>query len=395
MTMFARHVYRDLSAYCLGDLPPGEMRRIADHLARCARCRKEWEEIHFGVLLAQSLPRAAAPEGLWNRIETQLDSQTPTRATQAVVRRSVRLRSVPVLAAVLLIAAGIALLWRAGPPVSDHRPAWMVARLEGAPMIGSDRIGKTGRLRVGEWLVTDARSRARLEVANIGEVEVEPNTRIGLLKTRADEHRLSLRRGAMRAQVSAPPRLFFVETPSAVAVDMGCAYTLTVDADGSSLLRVTRGYVAFEWNGRDVVVPSGAVCRTRPGLGPGTPCFEDAPKALRAALERYDSGQDGADALQIVLKLARRPDSLTLLNLLSRTEGRERARVYDRLAALVPPPSGVTREGALRLDAKMLERWQAEAEASWWKGADFPTPWLDIPMNPPATAAEGHAPRAR
>ena len=33
----------------------------------------------------------------------------------------------------------------------------------------------------------------------------------------------------MSARIWAPPRLFYVNTPSAVAEDLGCAYTLEVD----------------------------------------------------------------------------------------------------------------------------------------------------------------------
>jgi hypothetical protein len=36
----------------------------------------------------------------------------------------------------------------------------------------------------------------------------------------------------------APPRLFFVDTPSAVAADLGCSYTLEVKDDGAGVLRV-------------------------------------------------------------------------------------------------------------------------------------------------------------
>ena len=40
----------------------------------------------------------------------------------------------------------------------------------------------------------------------------------------------------------------------------------------------------------------------------------------------------------------------------------DRARVYDRMAALVPPPKGVTRDGVLRLDQQMLNQWRDEID---------------------------------
>jgi hypothetical protein len=282
-------------------------------------------------------------------------------------------------AAIAAAAAGVVLaasLWYGGRPA----PASLqVARLEGAPKVGSSPVRGTGHLRVGEYLVTDGASRARIDVGLIGEVEVAPNTRVGLLATRPSEHRLALERGTMHARIWAPPGLFFVETPSATAIDLGCTYTLTVDDAGAGLLRVTRGWVAFEWRGRESFVPEGALCRTQPGIGPGTPYREDAPVALRAALEKLDfePAADRAPALAAVLASVRREDALTLWHLLARTAGEEKSDVFERLAALVPPPAGVTRGGVLAGDQQMLDAWWEQLglrSASWWRMWKGPAP---------------------
>src|SRR4030095_15328631 len=115
---------------------------------------------------------------------------------------------------------------------------------------------ETGRLTTGDWLVTDDESRAQISVGEIGEVKVEPNSRIRLVQARDKEHRLGLARGKMQAFIWAPPGQFYVDTPSAVAVDLGCSYTLEVNDDGLGLLRVTLGWVAFEWEGRESFVPA-------------------------------------------------------------------------------------------------------------------------------------------
>src|SRR5262245_10108410 len=134
-----------------------------------------------------------------------------------------RLRGlVPWLAAAASLLVAVAGGWL----LLRERGSWQVASLEGTPLVGSAPLQGAGQLAVGQWLQTDASSRARIDVGAIGEVNVEPNTRIGLVKARATEHRLSLERGEMSARIWAPPKLFFVDTPSAVAVDLGCAYTL-------------------------------------------------------------------------------------------------------------------------------------------------------------------------
>ncbi|HLY62752.1 MAG TPA: FecR domain-containing protein [Terriglobia bacterium] len=267
--------------------------------------------------------------------------------------------------AALVLAEVLFLRWPRGPqPINPSISSWQVSRLAGSPLIGENRIAESGRLAIGQMLVTDASSRANITVGKIGEVEVEPNSRVRLVQARMTENRLALDRGTIHALISAPPRLFFVDTPSAVAVDLGCAYTLQVDDQGVGLLRVTFGWVEFETHGQQSLIPSGAAAITKPGIGPGTPFFEDASDALKTALEKLDfenlDPQSRAAALHTILAEARKRDGFTLLNLLRTYRGMsepERALIYDRLAALIPPPPGVSREPMVRGDNYMVGLW--------------------------------------
>jgi hypothetical protein len=187
-------------------------------------------------------------------------------------------------------------------------------------------------------------------------------------------------KGVMHARIWAPPGKFFVETPSAVAVDLGCAYTLTVDEDGTGLVEVESGWVGFDYKGKESFIPQGAMCRTRPGMGPGTPYYHDAPERMKQALSELDFGSDPSlrvHALMVVLEEARRDDAVTLWHLLARADAGARGSVYDRMAELVPPPAGVTREGVLRGDKLALDAWWDELgleSASWWRLWKQPAP---------------------
>jgi hypothetical protein len=285
-------------------------------------------------------------------------------------KAATRTRLVPALvglAAAILCGVGAWLTWHRSPapPAPTAGIGWDVERLEGAPRVGTWTVAENGRLAVGQSLETDARSRARVSVSNIGSVDVAPNTRVRLVGTSATEHRMALDRGLISARVSAPPRLFLVETPAALAVDLGCAYTLEVDEGGGGLLRVTTGFVSLERGTRHSYVPAGAVCRLRP-IGPGTPYFADAPAALQGALDTVDFGGEAAPALATLLAASRPQDSLTLWHLLPRVSPGDRPQIYERLVRLVPPPRSVTRGGVLSLDAAMLEAWRETLEPSWW-----------------------------
>jgi ferric-dicitrate binding protein FerR (iron transport regulator) len=366
--MFAQHVSNLTSAYCHDELSPEQSRRVAEHLISCRRCRGDFEEIKFGARLAAQLPLLVAADSLWAEIESALDREgrTPlTRPRPFLIQPRLVLVSLALVALVI----GFAALWLRHNPKSVGL-SWDVARLDGAPRIGSALVGDKAKLGVGQWLETDTNSRAQIRVGDLGLVQIDPNTRVRLVETKPTEHRLELAEGRLSARISAPPKLFFVDTPSGVAEDLGCAYTLEVDKAGNSLLRVTTGWVALQLKDRESVVPAGAACATKPGIGPGTPYFEDASETFRSALTRVDFDHDSiirgnVTPLEIVLSSARVRDSLTLWNLLSRVSSGEREQVYDRLAALAPPPQSVTREGILKLNQQMLDAWKEQLESRW------------------------------
>lgn len=214
-------------------------------------------------------------------------------------------------------------------------------------------------MATGEWIQTDARSRARIRVSEIGSVEVEPNTRVRLVASGATGHRIALSNGGIRASISAPPRLFFVETPAGTAVDLGCEFQVHCDRTGAGILKVSQGWVSLEWQGTESLVPAGASCRTRPGRGPGTPWFDDAPVELAQAL---DSGPQGID---VVLAQSRARDTLTLWHLLSRVQVADRSRVYDRMVQLAGAPAGIAKEKILSLDRRSLTQWKDELAWTW------------------------------
>jgi len=248
-------------------------------------------------------------------------------------------------ASVALLAGGVTLALRLQRAV----PAWQVTTTKGQ-----------SSWRVGGWLETGDREQASVQVADIGTLVVEPRTRLRLLDTRAGRHSLELARGTVHATIWAPPNQFFVDTPSSLAVDLGCAYTLTVDDDGSGLVRVLAGWVGFKWRDRESFIPAGSACPTRPGIGPGTPYNERVSPAYRDALSILDfsPGAPGtAAALTLVLDESAESDEVTLWHLLSRVPDADRDRVFDRLATFVAPPAGVTRAGIRGGDRAMLDAW--------------------------------------
>ena len=265
------------------------------------------------------LPLLEAPESVWEAIEAGLRENN-----RRVARPRAWVFIFAAAAAVVLLVAGGE--W------------WFAAR-------------RTG------WIETAASAGITLRIGDIGSVDVRPGTRLRVIADRADQHRLQLVRGSIHAKISAPPRLFQVETRSGTAVDLGCEYSMTMDEDGSGILHVSAGWVDFERDGLESLVPAGAMCRIRPGKGADIPYFEDASLEFGHAVERGD--------IEFLIRNARVRDTLTLWHLLSRVPANGRARVYDRITALAPIPPAISRDRVLSLDSEALQRLREELAWKW------------------------------
>jgi FecR protein len=243
--------------------------------------------------------------------------------------------------------------------------SWQVDRAAGPARVGGKDATASMHIDRGDILRTGAGARLELLADDIGRVELGPQSELRASSGKG----LSLARGQLHAFIWAPPREFVVETPSSSTVDLGCEYTLDVDSAGNGIVRVSMGWVAFQFHDRESFIPAGARCATRKTSGPGIPFYEDAPQPLKTSLARYERGD--STALPGILASARPRDGLTLWHLLARTQAKDRAAVFARFASLVTLPPDVTADAIGRLDAHALDlSWDALKleDTEWWRG---------------------------
>ena len=236
------------------------------------------------------------------------------------------------LAAAAAIAVAIVIAW------PRPRGAWI-----------AEEAGRRRVLQVGESIATGPGMHARLESNAIGVIDIGPRTEIRLVEVRAKRQRLALASGTIHAKTTSPPGVFVVDTPRAAAMDLGCEYVLSVAPDGHGLLRVTSGWVELTRGWTQSLVPQGAHAWIEDGhLSP--PVFDDAPPAFQAAVRSGD--------LPTVLRLSRRRDALTLINLFRDATPDQRLQIYDRLDVLVPAPPSIPREA--------MGEWTIHTLDAWW-----------------------------
>ena len=274
-------------------------------------------------------------------------------------------------AAIVVLVAGAA--WFASRPSDAPDGRWK--RSPGAPVVDGRTLEPAAGCGAGTWLETDDASRARVTSARSAASTSSP-TRACSSCRRADANTAwRSQQGTIHALIWAPPRFFFVNTPSAVAIDLGCAYTLEVDEQRCRARARHERVGRLRAQGARVVHPAGRRLPTRPGVGPGTPCYEDAPSGYAAALDaaRFRPPDDPGNA-----RRARH-----------RAVGRAATRRVDALAPAVARHAlrsaggsttgwrrscrrreGVTREARAARRPRATDRWWNALgldDASWWR----------------------------
>ncbi|MFT3700243.1 MAG: FecR family protein [Kofleriaceae bacterium] len=250
--------------------------------------------------------------------------------------------------ATLAAAAVIAYLVRQKPqPCAGDGLAFEIA---GGTATCRGHAVARGALAPGAWLETDTQATATVALANVGTVTIGAGSRVRVVESKTDKQRIELARGSLTAEVNAPPRLFVVDTPVTTAVDLGCAYAITVAQDGGTHLRVTRGAVNLEDKRGTIYVPATFEIDMLPGRL-GTPVSVDATPDMRALITRLDRGED---TLGDIVAMASFHERVTLWNLINRTHDR---RAIDKLVELAPLPDASLRAKVDAGNADAMDIW--------------------------------------
>lgn len=381
-----------INDYIDNELDLQQKNEFETHIHSCASCKEELDETLLLLEKLNVIPKEAAPvNDLWTNIQIRISAPGPEikkiiplkpdvklnygnyQDRLSVRNRYLKYAAITLIAAMILIALLPSLLTDKNAVKMDiFKTSWPVINIKGVTTIDSKLFYGNDRLKIGDWLETKDSARARLEIPGIGSVMIEPNSRVKIVSSDDNEHRIEVDYGTINADITSKPRTFFVDTRSATAIDLGCEYTLTVDKSGDGIIYVKEGMVSLEQNGRSSLVPAGKFCMSKTGIGPGTPYRKNTSEELKSALIKYDFGEGGSEALNTILKYAKKQDAVTLVSILQRADEQEKPKVFARASQFVPPPRHIAHDSIPFIKIDELNEWiekvqkevQAEVEQS-------------------------------
>ena len=240
---------------------------------------------------------------------------------------------------------------------------WKVTSLSGTPFISEEAMAKLDSIRDGEYIITNDSSRAELFITDIGKVLVEPNTKLMIVKGEDGKNKLSVIYGTIDADMKKVQEPVHVELPSAIAMDDGGSYKVTVDGSGDGLFYVKSGQVEVVSGNKQSVVPAGSLVMTKKDKGVGTPFSNLSSSVFKKALYNFDFGNCDVSCVTTILNSANKNDAVSLVNMIPQVEEQYKDKVYAKVASFVPPPHTVHRDSIPYIDEKEIEEWVNKIEA--------------------------------
>ena len=371
-----------------GNISAKDKEIMENHIHECVNCRNYLEDTSKLKLKLSSLAgnyeylSSSEKDALWKGIESKSDFETRRNEIQNknpedhAYRKYGLLYKYRYYASAFAAVIVISIIYFAVKHLKFESPVltkqdsyllpsyWKVTSLNGTPYISNEAMAKLDSIRDGEYIITNDTSRAELLIADIGKVIVEPNTKLMIVKGEDGKNRLSVIYGTIDADMKKVQNPVPVELPSALAMDDGGSYKLTVDESGDGLFYVRSGQVEVVSGSKQSVVPAGNLVMTKKDKGVGTPFNQNSSSVFKKALYNFDFGNCDVSCVNTILNSADKNDAVSLVNLIQDVDNEYKDQVYTKVASFVSPPRPIPKDSIPFFDENEIEDWVEKIEVT-------------------------------
>ncbi len=350
-----------LESYVKNELPYSLHKRIFNHISNCRNCSLDADVVK--LIYGDSQVKSHTDSYVTKKHEKSFhknkysnyglysfddESFNPKFNSDSLTRIKVRKNKdgkFIILATILtavLFAAVIGFLF-----YNHESIAYLsIDKLYGDTFIGSNKIDNYGMLKPGEWLNTEDDSKSRIKLGVIGEIEVEPSTKIKLLKLNNSGNYFYLQSGEVKASIWGPPGRLFIDSPSGEVMDFSSTFNFRVNSSNSSLITVKSGWTAIHFNDKYVIIPAGNECNINNEIG--IPFNINSTKEFKEKLNDFENGK--TVAITELISKANKADLISLWYLLIPSSQNERKEIFNKIKQLDPKVKKIDAEKILSLN---------------------------------------------
>lgn len=362
--MNSSHVQEYFDEYYNNELNSETKISVQKHLDECPDCASEYSAFTVLKEKARSLKKEVAPPAeIFNKIQKEINNEinkkevkmsdnikitplsnniltidfnedkkeaVPARQTSFLSRNWYWFAS----AAVILLIVSVALMntSRKGVFSVEEMSNWKLVNLKGDAFINGV---KSNKVNVGDWIQTDSVSSVVLKIANVGDVSIEPNTKVRFIQSDDNVSKIEVMYGTVNTSTSQADK-FILQSSNMKVQDKGGSYSFKVDDKGNGVIYVNNGIANVVSDNKSAVVTDGKFCYYKPEYGVGIPFRKDAKPEFQNALYNYDFNNGGVNSVYYAIANAMPEDYSSLMNLIPRVDDKTKYLVYNKLGKLAP-----------------------------------------------------------
>lgn len=209
---------------------------------------------------------------------------------------------------------------------------------------------------MGQRLVTLDDTKLQIIIRDQGVLTLFDNTDLSIVTANTEENRILLKYGKAEFIPLFYQSNFFINFNGSEINAYNSKFTAAIDSLNSTEIFVETGKILITTRNESLWLSHNYFSKIEDGQIIRLPYHKDASRKLKRELVQFDYSGDYA-AMTKILRDSKPKDALTLHYLLYKVEPAHREMVYNKLKNFVPLPSGVNKDGIIRLDKKMMTKW--------------------------------------
>jgi len=208
----------------------------------------------------------------------------------------------------------------------------------------------------GQRLVTLEDTKLQVIIRDQGVLNLSNNADLSIVTANTKENRILLKHGKAEFIPLFYQSNFFINFNGSEINANNSKFIATIDSLNNTEIFVETGKILITTRNESLWLSHDYFSKIEDGQIIRLPYFRNASRNFKKELIKFDYNSD-YDTMTKILRDSTPKDALTLHYLLYKVEPAHREMVFNKLKNFVPLPSGVDKDGIIRLDKKMMAKW--------------------------------------
>lgn len=219
----------------------------------------------------------------------------------------------------------------------------------------------TNELQLNNTLTTFDSTRVTILVPDAGRVFVNSFSMVKVVQGNDVENIISLQSGSLDVKCKIDEPNLKIETMPAMLTSLGGDYKVSTYAQENVKIETGNGAVKISNPTEELKLIQKHVCEVKSNGEIGIPYHVNAGEELVALINKAAFNKNAVINYSPILELATSTDGISLFYLMKETKNEtDRLAIYMKLNELFPAPPGITQEGIMSLNERMLNTWRED-----------------------------------